>query len=58
MRTCSVADTIVRWKYHLDILNVVMRRMSLGIQEQVKIVLHFTGMSDASVNKCSEMAGF
>jgi hypothetical protein len=58
MRTYSVAGTIVRWKYRLDILNVIMMRMSLGIQEQVEIVLHFPGMSDATVNKCLEIAGF
>jgi hypothetical protein len=58
MRMCCVTGIIVRWKYHVDILSVLMMRMNLGVKKQVKIVLHFPGMSDVNVNTCLEMAGF
>lgn len=56
MRTCSVTGTLIRWKYHLGILSVLITRLCLSIQERVNILVHFLGMSHADVNRCEEMA--
>jgi VCBS repeat-containing protein len=45
MRTYFVADGIGRWKYHVDSRSILVRKLGLGEQVEVMIVVHFAGMS-------------